>query len=427
MKCTKYVLPNGLRLLLIPMPNLESVTVTVWNRVGSRYETPRINGLAHFYEHIVFKGGKKYPTAREVSEAVDSFGGEFNASTGKEITQFYIKSHTDKLENALDILSDIVLSPKLDSEDIAREKGVIKAEIDMYEDTPIRKIEEYYENLLYRGNPLEYDIAGTKQSIDAIGRRDFAKFMTEHYHTGNMLITVAGGTNVRKTKSLVSDYFSQLKKAKLTHPKPFHLKQNRPQLEVKHKKTDQAHFILGYMGYPAGHKDRYSEAVLMSILGGGMSSRLFTEVREKRGLAYAVKTYTDHYSDTGCFSTYAGTTPSQASEAIRTILSEYKKISSIKDCHISGKELRKAKGYLKGQIALSLEDTSAVNQFFGVEELLLGKTRSVREVFTAIDRVTVPEIASFAKRTFVPSRLNLAVLGPFKSESKFEALLRRNS
>jgi len=423
MQCHKTKLANGLRLLTIPMPGFESATVTIWNNVGSRYETAKIEGIAHFFEHMVFKGGQKYPNAQAVSEAIDSFGGQCNASTGKEVTKYYIKAPVAKLEAAFDILSDMLLTPALDKKEIEKERGVIKAEIDMYEDLPMNKVEEIFENLIYEGSQLEKDIIGTKKTVNGITQSDFKRFLRGHYHADNMLVTVAGGVTPRLAKALAEKYFKSLPKSKKIKTQKFTYKHKLPKLRLLYKKTDQTHLVVGYLGAPHGHADRYPEAVLASVLGGGMSSRIFTEVREKRGLAYSVRTDADHYADTGSFTTYAGVTHQKAPEAIKTILAEYQKMTSVNAAKVSEQELKKAKEYLKGHLALSLESTNAVNSFFGFEELMTGQVRSVEEVYKGIDQVQIEDVIRVAKKFFRPERLNLAIIGPFKSEEKFAKLL----
>ncbi len=405
------------------MPSLPSVTVTIWAGVGSRIEKRSKAGIAHFFEHITFKGSKKRPTARAISEAVDSFGGEFNAWTDKELTSFYIKAPVERFPDAIDILADMLLNPLIKPDDIEREKGVIKAEIDMYEDTPTRKIYDLFLSQVFKGDELERDTIGTKKTVDSISRNDFLSYMSDFYYPQNMLVTVAGGVSAREVKSLVEKYFAKLAKTGKSVKKAYRGEQTRARLELKYKKTDQAHLIVGYKGDKYGHKDRYAEEVLEAILGGGMSSRMFTEVREKRGLAYAVKTYVFSFREAGSLLTYAGVEPDKAEEATKTILNEYKKISSIKDCHISESELRKAKEYLKGHLALSLEDTSEVNNFFGFDEIMLGKTRTPEEVMREIDKIKVEDVVAVARKYFSPDRLNMAIIGPYKDKEKFIKLL----
>jgi len=414
-------LANGLRVITVPLPNLASVTVTVWVRAGSRFEEERINGISHFLEHMVFKGGKKYPTAKDVFGAIDALGAQNNAATSKEWTNFYIKCRAGVLPTAFEILSDVVLSPRLITAEIERERGVILEEIALYEDTPISKIGDIFENLIYANSPLGQDIIGTRKNIKAIKREDFVNYRRAHYFVENMLITVAGGVSNVKALSLANKYFSAFGNVKsVTKPQQAY-RQTKPKARLKFKKSDQAHLVIGYRGSPLGHKDRYSEAILSTVLGGGASSRLFTEVRERRGLAYAVNTSTGRYLDTGYIATYAGVRLKAAEEAIKVILEEHRKMVGASDLQDS--ELRKAKEYLKGHLALSLEDTIAVNNFFGLEELLLGKVRTPDEVFAELDKVGVEDVARVAKNLFKPAQLNLAVIGPYKSQSRFEKLL----
>lgn len=415
-------LNNGLRVITVPLPNLASVTTTVWVRTGSRFEEKRVNGISHFLEHMVFKGGRKYKNSKEIFEKIDALGAENNAATSKEWTNFYIKSRAGVLETAFDILSDVVLFPALVGEDIERERGVILEEIALYEDTPISKIGDIFENLMFPRQPLGWDIIGTPDNIKSISRDDFSDYRAKHYYPQNMLVTVAGGVTEKKVLELSQEYFSEFTGNKKSADKPKKLyKQEKPKTLVRYKKTDQAHLIIGFRGNPMGHKDRYAEAVLSAVLGGGASSRLFTEVRERRGLAYAVRTSVSHYLDTGHIATYAGVRLKAINEAIKVIQTEYGKVK--KSAEITNRELSKAKEYLKGHLALSLEDTRNVNDFFGVEQLLIGKNRSPAEVFMGIDKVSIEDVVRVAKVMFKRGKLNLAVIGPFKSQERFEKLL----
>lgn len=416
-------LSNGLRVISVELPNSESATVTVWVGVGSRFETPKINGISHFLEHMVFKGGKKRPTAKLISEAIDAFGGEFNASTSKEWTNFYIKSRVGKIDTAFDVLSDMVLKPILNAKEIEKEKGVICEEIAMYEDTPMAKIDDVFENLIFSGSSMGRDIAGSKKSVQGITRSDFVSYRTKHYVTDNIVLTVAGGVKRKDVLKLAKKYFSDVKKGKREEIEEFKSKQVKPQVILKNKKNDQGHLILGFLGSSRGHEKRYEEAVLNSILGGGMSSRLFSEVREKRGLAYAVRSSSEYYKETGYFGVYAGVDLKRIDEAIKVIVDQMYGLAS-KKYKISSKELLKAKEYLKGHMALSLEDTKSVNSYFGLKQLLLGEIETPNEVVAKIDRVTADAVCDYAKSIFKPDRLNLAVIGPFEDSSRFEKLLK---
>lgn len=433
MQYSKTVLANGLRVITVPMPGFESATIAVWVNTGSRNEDRKVNGISHFLEHMTFKGSKKRPTAKEISQAVDSIGGEFNASTSKEWTNFYIKVRVGAIETAFDVLSDMVLNPILDPEEITREKGVIVEEIAMYEDTPMARIGDIFEQLIFAGNSLGWDIAGSKKSVRSITKTDFVRYRKLHYYPENLIVTVAGGIKEKETVKLTEKYFSQLQtqfasqQTKVKSPtqnfKSFKENQNKPKLMLRSKKNEQAHLIMGFLGKEYGHSQRYVEAILSTILGGGMSSRMFLEVRERRGLAYAIRTSSDHYKDTGYLATYAGVDVKRVDEAIKVILAEYYKISKLKN-QISKQELAKAKEFLKGHLALSLEDSKDVNGFFTIEELMKGKPRTPEEVFQALDAVTIDEVRQFAKSIFKPERLNLALIGPYDDPHRFQKILR---
>lgn len=423
MNFNKTTLPSGLRVLTIPMSGAESVTVTVWANVGSRYEEEQVAGISHFTEHIVFKGSKKYPTTKDLSSFVDSFGGEFNAGTTKEWTNFYIKSSKNHLEKAFDVLSDMILNPLIDKDELEKEKGVILEEKAMYEDTPTSDIGDVFEELIFQGNPLGRNIVGTEKAIKNITRNDFIEFRKKYYFPENLLITVAGGVTEKEAIDLVNKYFINLpeNEPKENFPK-FVAKQNEPWVKLKYKKIEQAHLILGFRGFKLGDQTRFAENILATILGKGMSSRLFIEVREKRGLAYSVHTSADHLIDTGYFSTYVGVDPKNAEEAIKIILEEHYAIKDkVKLIEVS--EFQKAKEYLKGHIALSLEDTSAVNQFFGEKELLIESPQTPEEIFESLDKVTIDQVYDVAKQIFLKQNLNLSIIGPYNGEDKFKKIL----
>jgi predicted Zn-dependent peptidase len=371
---------------------------------------------------MVFKGSKKRPSAKEISEAIDSFGGEFNASTSKEWTNFYIKARVGKIETAFDVLSDMVLNPVLDPKEIEKEKGVICEEISMYEDTPMAKIDDIFENLMFTGSPMGRDIAGTKESVRGIVKNDFVSYRKSHYVTDNMLLTVSGGIKREEVLSLAQKYFKDVtNKPKLDYV-AFAGKQNKPQLLLRSKKNEQAHLILGFRGNKRGHEKKYEEAILDTILGGGMSSRLFIEVRERRGLAYAVKTSAEHYRETGYFATYAGVDLKRIDEAIKVILDQMYGLAN-REYKISSREFTKAKEYIKGHMALSLEDTRAINGFFGLQQLLLDKIETPKEMIDKIEKVKLENVCDYAAEIFKPGTLNLAIIGPYNDPERFKKLL----
>lgn len=424
----KHTLPNGLRIITTPIANMESATVTIWAGVGSRHETPKINGISHFLEHMVFKGSQKRPTASDIARSVDSLGAEFNAGTSKEWTNFYIKSRVGVIDTAFDVLSDMVLNPIMRQEDIDRERGVIIEEIGMYEDTPTRHIYDLFEQVMFKGSTLGENIAGTREIIRSVNQKDFINYRNKFYHPQNLLVTVAGGVTEKQAIKLAEKYFGHLPKDSIKHKytdtiKPFKFVQKTPQLLLKNQKREQANLILGFVGNPRGDKTRFAESMLGAILGGGMSSRLFTEIREKRGLAYSVRSSSEHFPDTGFLQVYAGVDPKRAEEAIKVILDQlYGLVSGIYP--ITDEEMIRSKEYIKGHFALSLEETEVINHFFGEEELIMGKVVTPEEVYAGIDKVTKADVLKVARNMFDKSKLSLAIIGPFKSEDKFAKLLQ---
>ncbi len=419
----RTVLPNGLRVLTIPMPSFESVTVLVMVGAGSRYETKQNNGISHFIEHMAFKGTEKRPSAILISSLIDGIGGEFNAFTGKEATGFYIKSSKNHVDLSMDILSDMLLNSLFKSEEINKERGVILEEINLYEDTPMRKIADVYEQILYGDTPLGWDIAGEKDVIRNVQREDFIGYMDSLYSAGNITVIVAGGIHPQKIQELVEKYFRKMKKFDTLQYSKVVENQEKPGFLIKHKKTEQAHLALGFRTIPLDHKDKYPLSVLAAILGGGMSSRLFHEVRERRGLAYYVRTNADSYLDCGSIVSMAGVDPKRIEEAVSVILDEHKKISNSKSL-ISNEEMRKAKEFLKGHLVLELEDSRSMAGFYGSQELLEKKIDNPTEVIAKIEKVTGEEVVRVARTYFLEKGLNLAVIGDFTNGQRLEKLLR---
>jgi len=416
-------LKNGLKVLTVEKPDLKSATVTVWIGVGSRFENNAKSGISHFLEHMAFKGSKKRPFIQEITETLDSMGADYNAGTSREWTNFYIKSRTSSIKEAFDILSDMIIEPILRPEDIERERGVILEEIAMKEDSPFTKIGDNFMQLIFKGNPLAYDISGTPETIKTITKADFDRFRVSHYHAKNMLITVSGGVKHGEIKKLAERFFNKLHKGERQKPKKFKNDQKRQRLHIENKKSEQAHFVLGFPGYSWNSEKRFAESVLSAILGRGMSSRLFMEIREKRGLAYAVSTSIEKYHDIGTFITYAGVDPKFADEAIEIVLEQLYGISE-KFYPIKERELNKAKEYLKGRTALALENTQSINNFYGQRAIYLKKILTPDEVFEKVDKVTIDDVYETAKELFVKEKLNVAIIGPFNKKNKFEKLIK---
>jgi len=421
MEYQKIILKNGLRLITVCIPESKSVTAMVLAGAGSRYESARTNGISHFLEHMVFKGSKKWPTVREISTLIDGIGGDFNAGTGKENTVYYIKSASEHLKLILEVLSDVTFNPLFAEKEIEKEKGVIIEELNMYEDLPMRRVAEYFETLLYPHSPLGWDIGGKADIIRGIKRDDFLNYRKARYIAKNMVIVIAGGFEKEKALDMVNQFFTaKAEDGEIIKPQEKFI-QKTSQMYLKTKKTDQTHLVCGVRGNALGHKERYIEAVLATILGGGMSSRLFTEVREKRGLAYYVRSETEHYLDNGYLATSAGVDTKRTDEAIKVILAEYQKIKS--KTSLKPKELNKAKECLKGRLILELEDSRNIAQVMGMGELLEHKIRTPEEILKGIDKVSLEDVNRVANEFFQASKLNLAVIGPFEDKAKFAKLL----
>lgn len=416
-------LANGIRLVTVPMPTLESATLTVWVKTGSRYEDKSVAGISHFLEHMTFKGSSKYPTARDISETVESLGAEYNAGTAHDYTNFYIKVPVTHIPKAFEILSDMVTTPRLPEEEIEKERGVILEEMAMQKDNPMDRIGDLFSETIFPENPLGRDIAGYPETVKKISKDDFLRYIKSHYYTDNIIITVAGGIKEGEVRELSEKYFGGIQKGNSQSFEKFVSKQKKPNIKVEYKATEQAHLILGFHSFERGHKLRFAETLLSAILGKGMSSRLFLEIREKRGLAYTVHTSSSRYEDIGLFATYAGVDVKKADEAIKILLEQTYGLRDGK-FPISEFELKKAKQFMKGRIALALEDTVAVNEFFGQRAIYQTKIETPEDVFDAIDKVTVEDILEVAKTIFKKERLSLALIGPYKNEKDFVKLLQ---
>ncbi len=423
-------LPNGLPVVCIPMPSVQSVTVLTLVNTGSRYEKPKEEGIAHFFEHMVFKGTEKFPEAQDLASAVDSVGADFNAFTSKEYTGYYVKSASKNIRLALDVVSDMLLTPKLRQDDIDREKGVIIEEINMYTDTPPRFINDLFDRMMFKGSGLGHDIIGTKATVSEMTTSDFTQFLKQWYGFGNMLLVMAGDARVLEdpaTLELAQEMFSKdsieriKDKVKLERYLPVQpLAPHR--LHLQYKETEQAHFV---MGWPAMHRrdpGRYALSLFSTILGGNMSSRLFTEVREKRGLCYYVHADSDMYHDTGVFGASAGVDPARVLEALKVTIGEFEAIAS-GEKPITDEEMKKGKDYVAGKMVLGFEDSENVAQYYGMKQLLTNMIETPEEVLEKVKAVTQEEIMAIAQRIIQEGELRLAVIGPFKDKEKFEKLI----
>jgi predicted Zn-dependent peptidase len=420
MKFTKKTLQNGLTVIEIPSTDANSVVVDFFVKTGSRSETEKENGISHFLEHFLFKGTKKYPSALAISSLIDSIGGEMNANTGKEHTQFYIKAASQHLELIFEVLSDMIQNPLFDAEELEREKGVIVEEINMYKDTPMYEIENILEGTMWPNTELGRDIAGTKETVTQFTREMFLDYINRHYQTPNMILGVSGKYNKAKLNTLIKKYWVKQPKKKFhTWNKVVDI-QNQPRLKLQFKETEQAHLSLGFKGFKYGDKRNAAQSVLSAILGGGMSSRLFIEVRERRGLAYYVRASGGSYQDTGSFNVGSGVQVGKIEEAIKVILLELEKI---KNYPVESAELKKAKEYIKGKTILALEDNQVRLDWLLDRTAFHPKIITPQEAFKKIDAVTAKDVKKVANDLFQKAKMTLAIIGPYKDESAFKSLL----
>jgi predicted Zn-dependent peptidase len=399
-------LPNGLAIVTERMPQVRSVSVGVWLASGSRAEAPERNGIAHFIEHMVFKGTRKR-TAEEIAQSVDSVGGMLDAFTAKEMTCFNAKVLDEHLPVAVDVLSDLVLHPRFDPEDIAKEKQVVLEEIKMEEDNPEYVIHEMFTQNFWRGHPLGRPILGTPETVSQFSRGAVSECFAEWYAPNRAVVTAAGNLEHAHLVDLVAREFEGApRSAAATKPSP---PDTRAFVEQRSKKDlEQVHIVLGVPSYPLAHERRYAASILNVILGGGMSSRLFQNIRERQGLAYAIESDISPYTDSGVLSVYAGTSRESAAKLIRSVCDEFR---SVRSEGVSEEELRRAKDHLKGSMMLSLESTSARMSNLARQAMYLHRFISLDEMLTSIEAVTREEVHTIARDFFEPERITLTVLG----------------
>ena len=399
-------LPNGVVIVTEKMPHVRSASVGIWLGTGSRAEEPERNGIAHFIEHMVFKGTRKR-TAEEIAQSVDSVGGMLDAFTAKEMTCFNAKVLDEHLPVAVDVLSDLVLHPRFDDADIAKEKQVVLEEIKMEEDNPEYLIHELFTQNFWRGHPLGQPILGTPETVPSFSRNAVVECFEEWYAPNRVVVTAAGNLDHGRLVDLVAREFgSAARSASVASPTP---PETHACVEQRDKRElEQVHIVLGVPSYPLAHERRYAASLLNVILGGGMSSRLFQNIRERQGLAYAIESDISPYTDTGVFSVYAGTSRESAAQLIRSVCQEFRQAR--KD-GVSAEELRRAKDHLKGSMMLSLESTSARMSNLARQAMYLHRFISLDEMLASIEAVTREEVLAIARDFFQPGRITLTVLG----------------
>lgn len=417
----KETLKNGLRLITVPNAGTKAVTVLILLPVGSRYEAKDINGVSHFIEHMMFKGTKRRSTSLDISKELDNVGAEFNAFTSKDHTGYYVKASADKIELAYDILSDMLFHSVFDEHELNKERGVIVEEINMYEDNPLMYIESLFEELIFGNHPLGWQIAGTREVIKTVPRAKMITYMANYYQPANMIITVAGNMKEKKVEELTRKYFGGEGEEEYKKFSSYRNIQNNPRICLSFKETEQAQLCLGFPGLSYFDKDMYSLQLFSIILGGNMSSRLFVHIREKHGLCYYIRSATELFHDAGTFVVQAGLDKSRIHKAIKLIVEELKEA---RDKGVDEKELQSAKDFLKGKIALRLEDSESLADFFGKQELFYQKLETPEEKLKKYMSVTVKNIQRVVGKILDPKKLNLALIGPYKEEKEFLTLLK---
>lgn len=426
MKYQKTTLPNGLRVVTTPMPSLESVTIDIWVKVGSRHEEPNLSGISHFLEHIVLDGGKKYPTSAKIWNTIDSVGGAMNAGTSKEYTNYFVKLHKDHMRLGFDLLSDVLINTRFSLKDVKKERGVILDEIARKNDSPWGKVSKTFYEQMYTGHPLSREVIGTKEIISNMQKNDLEVYKNRHYVTDNIVISVAGGVEHDDVLVCVEEYFDTLPRNIKYKNDNVETSVQKPEerLKVIYKDNEQTKFLLGFPGFPYQHETRYAENILQTILGSGASSRLFMTVREKHALAYDIGADATHYQGAGHFAVDAGTDPKNAAKAIGLIIKELEKVTSSKTGKITKKEFQKAKSFIKGHLALSLENSKTVSSDAGYEELLTGKIETPDEYLEKIDAVQLEEVYAVAKQLFDFDKMVISLTGPHKDSKIFEKFVK---
>jgi predicted Zn-dependent peptidase len=399
-------LANGVRVISETMPHVRSVSVGIWIGTGSRRENAEQNGICHFIEHLLFKGTTKR-SAEDIARSVDSIGGNLDAFTAKELVCFNTKVLDQHLSQAFDVLADLVLHPLFRVEDLEKEKGVILEEIKMEADSPDYVVHELFSANFWKGHSLGKPILGTRESVKAFDRAQVQSYYKKVYAPANMLVTAAGNMKHAGLVALVREHFEELP------PGPNAAKDSVPathaRIALRNKKAlEQVHLCLGVPSYPLPHEKRFACYVLNTLLGGGMSSRLFQNIRERQGLAYAVFSELSPYRDTGCLTIYAGTSLGSARKVVESILMEFR---DLKQHLVNDEELRRAKDHLKGSLMLGLESTSSRMSNLARQEMYFGHFFSLDDLVESIEAVTADDVQSIAQTFFDPRQIAVTVLG----------------
>ncbi len=407
--------------MVVPIKGAPSVTVMSLIEAGSKYENKQNNGISHFLEHMCFKGTNKRPSAGDIAKEFDALGAQNNAFTSQEVTGYWGKAHPKHTEKMLDLIADMYLNPTFPEKDLEIEKGVIVEEINMYEDLPQIMVHEVFDGLLYGDQPAGWSVAGTRENVRGFTRKDFVNYRKQHYVAKATTIVVAGDVDANDIFKKVAKAFREIPIGKKTTKKKVVEKQTGPSVGLKFKETDQTHLVLGFRAFDLYDKRMPILNVLSAMLGKGMSSRLFQKMRDQLGICYYVKAGVNDLTDHGSFIVSAGVDSSRVEEGIKGILEEFVRI---RDEKVSEAELRKTKDYLLGNLYLGLESSDSLANFYGAQEIFKQKIKNPKDVEKEIEKITANDIAKVAKEIIQNKKLNLAIVGKYKDESRFKNILK---
>ncbi|MCL5012053.1 MAG: insulinase family protein [Patescibacteria group bacterium] len=416
-------LKNGLRVLLLPMPQSASVTVAVFVRAGSAYEDKHNNGISHFLEHMCFKGTQKFPRPMDIATELEQMGALYNAFTARDLTGYYAKVSPRHFKRAAEVIFDLYLTPQISKEEMEKEKGVIIEEIHMYDDDPQSKVGEELEKALYGDQPAGWNIAGTPEHVMRMNRDTFIQYRTKHYTPHNTVVVVAGAYDMQKAYQLIQRSFNKMELGK-SSPRASALIKSKQgeQISIIERKLDQTHLALGFYGLPIFHKRRAHLSMLVRVLGGGMSSRLFQRVREELGAAYYVGAGNTMHATHGYLDISAGVAHTKLEQALRGIKEEVQKITTQ---GVSSQELKRAQDYAIGTFQLSLESSSDLGFYYGQQATVLGTTETPQQMIKKIKEVTPHDVQKAARDFLNPKTMRFSIIGPYKrnEEKKFKKLL----
>ena len=416
----RTILDNGLPVLTSAMPQTRSVTLAIFIGAGSRYETDEMAGLSHFLEHLPFKGTRDWPTAKHVSEAIEGVGGIMNASTDREMTVFWCKVARPHFPRAVSVLSDMILNPVLDPVEVEKEREVILEELRADNDQPGFRAGLLIDEALWPDQAMGRDVGGTLDTVRALRREEIYDYMRQQYVPGNAVVAVAGELTEEDALEYLEPAFGSWKPGEARPMLPVQHKNGQPSTRFERRSTDQAYICVGLPGLSQDHPDRYTMNLMNAILGGGMSSRLFQELREKQSLAYDVHSSASFYRDTGCMVVSCGTEPPKGQRAVSAIMEQ---LNGLRE-QVTDHEIERSRELFKGRLLLSMEDTRSVAMWIGGQQLLRGQVRTVDDVVESLGQVTADDVQRLANEIISQERLNLSVVGPYRSERPFQKLLK---